>query len=241
MPRTRRQSDPIPTPEVSPSDGIGLSIQGGTITEAQMRSMDIGMLRETIGGIRQVAAPLIVHHVSDRPTVEPVLSFDSNDEHEEDPFYGEEFEPEEDWSEIVASDFPQYEIPHKWTPEARDEATDSYLSNMTYRLRWVFERREKDGLQRTRYVQPFSPEDFEQRLQKAATPHRLNTPTNVFYDWNMGGVDFILRMERMTIKGRVCLRLHLIHKQTKKELGYQDRFFDGEYFREVNMVWASTE
>jgi hypothetical protein len=140
---------------------------------------------------------------------------------------------------VSVSDFPSHELP-KWDMSERDIAANAWSRQMDYRLRWIFYRDEREGVNRTRYIQPFSPDDFKHRVEKTSEPHPKNTETSTFYDWKIGGADFLMRLEQMVIKNSECLRCHFIYKPTGKELCYQDRVWDGSVYSEFNMKWADS-
>ncbi|RPK20135.1 hypothetical protein [Paenibacillus xylanexedens] len=155
-----------------------------------------------------------------------------------------EDEENEDFSEeegVAPSDFPSYQFESKWEAVERESVVNAFFREMEHRLKWIFYRQEKEGVSRTRFINPFSPEDFDCRVEKASAPHRLNTETSTFYDWNIGGTDFIMRLEKLTIKKTICLRCHFIHKTTKKEICVQDRAYIEGVFREINMNWAKSD
>jgi hypothetical protein len=122
--------------------------------------------------------------------------------------------------------------------QTRENLVDMWFKYIEYRIRWIFQRQEKDGLDRQRFIAPFSPDDFIGRISKKLNPHEMDTETNIFYDWNIGGTDFTMRLESFNVVDRHCLRCHFIHNPSKTELCYQDRVWDGGMFREVNMQWA---
>jgi hypothetical protein len=155
-------------------------------------------------------------------------------------------EPDDDWDEpaplerVLSRDFPTYELP-AWSLQEREEVVTQWFRQMEYRIKWIFYREEREGINRTRFINAFSPDDFKTRAAKAGRPHPLDTETSKFYDWNLGGSDFIMRLESFEIKNRPVLRLHFIHRPTDKEVCYEDRIWDGDaYYRECNQVWANT-
>ncbi len=164
----------------------------------------------------------------------PTAPWDSDSEliDNEEEFFGLE--------EVAPRDFPSYQIESVWNAQERENAVNAFF-RMEYRLKWIFYRQEKEGVNRTRFINPFSPEDFDLRVAKAPAPHRMNTATSTFYDWNLGGTDFIMRLERLDIKETPCLRCHFIHKHSKKELCVQDRIYEDGVFKVINITWARSE
>jgi hypothetical protein len=162
-----------------------------------------------------------------------------------DPFFDESESVE--WSDNempsstypTADDFPVHVLP-KWDMNERDSVANIWSRQMDYRLRWIFYREEREGVNRTRYINPFSPDDFKTRIEKTSEPHPANTPTSTFYDWKIGGAEFLMRLERLHIKDEECLRCHFIHKSSGKEICYQDRVWDGQTYNEVNITWADS-
>jgi hypothetical protein len=148
---------------------------------------------------------------------------------EEPPFYS-----------MKADDFPPYDLP-RWNMTEREEASKSWFGVMEHRMRWIFHREEREGITRTRYINPFSPTDFNNRAAKAKSAHPLDNESSKFYDWNIGGTDFIVRMEMFDIKGATCLRCHYIYRPNGKELVYEDKVWNEERFVDRNIVWAGTE
>lgn len=118
-----------------------------------------------------------------------------------------------------------------------DMAANKYVSQMGYRLRWIFYRQEREGVTR-RQIPPFSKQDFFDKKRKSMGIHLLDSAESVFYDWNLGATDFIVRLELFT-KNEQMLRCHFIYKPNMMELCYTDRLWDGEFFVEHgNSVWA---
>lgn len=169
------------------------------------------------------------------PNDEAVMSEPSNDFMDE-PDYGEE---PDSFHEVRGTDFPAYDIP-RWSMDEREAAVNTWFRQMEYRLKWIFYREEREGVGRLRFTQPFNPEDFKTRVEKSMKEHPMNTDTNKFYDWNIGGSDFVMRLELFSLNERTCLRCHFIYKPSELELLYQDRLWDGQFFREMNIVWANS-
>lgn len=147
---------------------------------------------------------------------------------------------EDDYWMPRASDFPSYEL-EGWDMGERDTVANNWQRQMSYRLQWIFYREEREGVSRTRYIRPFCPDDFKEKVNKTTSSHPMNTPTSTFYDWKIGGTDFVMRLESFKVRNRDCLRCHFIHKPTDKEICYQDRYWDGSAYQEANMVWASSK
>ncbi|MNS62228.1 hypothetical protein D3C71_1326820 [compost metagenome] len=118
-----------------------------------------------------------------------------------------------------------------------DVAANKYVSQLDYRLRWIFYRQEREGVTR-RQIPPFNREDFYEKKGKAMSPHLMDSDTNHFYDWNIGSTDFIMRIE-MSTEYPEWMRCHFIYKPTMLELCYADRRWDGDFFSEHGVpVWA---
>jgi hypothetical protein len=201
---------------------------------------EISEARERVSRYRQQLMDYVVPSVApESPPLESLdwdnieaIGYDDNED-----WRDEEVMP---YDEPSAKDFPAHELP-KWNMNERDNAANIWSRQMDYRLRWIFYREEREGVNRQRYISPFSPDDFKQRVEKTSEPHPANTPTSTFYDWKIGGSDFLVRLESFNLKGRECLRCHFIYKLNSKELCYQDRVWDGGVYREINVTWADCE
>jgi hypothetical protein len=176
-------------------------------------------------------------------------SYDDSDSDYED--REEDDEPcdsdNEDWAyssdsinrrrELSEEDMPAFELPRWANAPERERVVELYFKHMEYRLNWIFLRQEREGFTR-RQVQPFSRQDFLDKVAKSTRPHPLNTEASMFYDWNFGATDFILRLENFEIDGIDCMRCHFIYKPNMLEIGYQDRYWNGECYQEINIEWA---
>jgi hypothetical protein len=140
--------------------------------------------------------------------------------------------------QVTAKDFPAHDLP-AWDKNEINDVIDKYIKQVEYRLRWIFDREEREGVRR-RNVAPFSPDDFRAKAEKAVKAHPLNTETSTFYDWNFGSTDFIMRLESFSLNDKNCLRCHFIYKPNGLEAGYEDRIFTGVY-RILNIKWAGNE
>lgn len=172
--------------------------------------------------------------------ISEILSSNDNDEDGIGEMYGEDEGTEaEEFREITASDFPEYNIPSWDNSEHRETVVNLYLKQMGYRLRWIFYREEKEGFRRRSHgVKPFGKEDFLDRCYDRGCSHPLDTEDSKFYDWNIGASDFILRFECFRIRDRDALRIHFIHRDTMKEICYQDRLWDGVQYNKIAQFWA---
>lgn len=117
-----------------------------------------------------------------------------------------------------------------------DNACARYHQTLEYRIKWIFDREEKEGFIR-RQVSPFSVVDFTNKANKQN--NSLNTDSRIFYDWKLGGSDFMLRLEKFEQDGNTYLRVHVLdNKNDGKQLCYQDRYWDGNKFYYLNHIWA---
>ena len=144
------------------------------------------------------------------------------------------------FGEVSAGDFSELQLP-TWEREEKDAAAKEWVCQMEYRMRWIFYREEREGINRRRYASCFSPEEFAHRVEKRGKAHSLDSDTAKFYDWLIGGSNFIMRLESFKINDRHCLRCHYIHKQSNKELCCVDRVWDGDLYKEINASWARSE
>lgn len=158
----------------------------------------------------------------------------------DDSSYDDEEEYQEPrWKTLTSVDLPAYEIPLWESAEQREDVSDLYFKQVDYRLKWIFYREEKEGFRRRSYgVMPFCRQDFLDKVAKKGEPHPLNTDDSTFYDWNIGATDFILRFENFEVEEVDCMRIHFIHKGTNKEICFQDRVWDGQFYQSISQQWA---
>lgn len=104
---------------------------------------------------------------------------------------------------------------------------NSYNAQVQHRRNWIFERIEREGFERRR-LDKFSLEDLLDKLEKKN--HILNTDTSKFYDWKLGGTEYIIRLEHIAKDGCDILICHYIHTPTNKLFRKDTRFWNGSRF-----------
>lgn len=140
---------------------------------------------------------------------------------------------------VRGDDFPK---PQFKTWSSRNELgriIDDWYRNIEYRDRWIFSRREREGFNR-RNIGHFSLEDVMARMSKRKDAHELDTETSKFYDWRLGGTEWILRLELIHKEEIHLLISHYIHKPTNSEISYAVRYWDESQgkFKELITIFS---
>jgi hypothetical protein len=107
--------------------------------------------------------------------------------------------------------------------ELTDIVNDWYRS-VEYREQWIFARREREGFNR-RQVNQFSLDDVISRMNKRRNGHQLDSDNSKFYDWKLGGTDWILRLELFVHEQDYFLISRYIHKPSNVEIKYDVRYW----------------
>jgi hypothetical protein len=125
-----------------------------------------------------------------------------------------------------------------WDSEREyEEINHDWCANVDYREQWIFSRREREGFNR-RNIGYFNLDDVMARMSKRKNPHPLDSSFSKFYDWKLGGTDWILRLELFQHEQHYFLIVRHIHKPTDTELKFDVRYWNGERFKEINSVWC---
>lgn len=120
------------------------------------------------------------------------------------------------------------------------EVFNDWYSNIEYREHWIFSRREREGFNR-RNVDVFSLDDVMARLSKRKKPHVLDSSFSKFYDWKLGGTNWILRLELFQHKQLHFLIVRHIHRPTDTEIKFDVRYWSGNgHFKSLNSVWTES-
>jgi hypothetical protein len=112
---------------------------------------------------------------------------------------------------------------------------DDWYRNVEYKEQWIFSRREREGFNR-RNIGYFNLDDVMSRLNKRRKPHELDTEKSKFYDWKLGGTEWILRLELYQHEQHQFLISRYIHKPSNAEIKYDVRYWNGEKFVMVNGI-----
>ena len=165
--------------------------------------------------------------------------FPPDDEEEDD--YFEEYDSEEEphsTYDVAYNAFRElgllredFEMP-RYKREHYNELRRSYNQNVEYRRGWIFDRIEREGFERRR-LGKFSLDDLLERIGKRAE-HKLNNETSKFYDWKLGGTEYIIRLEYIQRDGVHLLVCHYIYTPTDEIYRKDLRFWNGQKFELVD-------
>lgn len=140
---------------------------------------------------------------------------------------------------ILDENFPKPNFSEWSSSKELSKVQRDWLGNIQYRVNWIFDRREREGFNR-RNIEYFSIEDIEAKLRKRKTgTHELDNELSKFYDWHLGGTDWILRLEYLTINDSPFLIVRSIHKPSNKEVLYEIRNWDEGRFKQLSQIWSS--
>lgn len=117
---------------------------------------------------------------------------------------------------------------------------DDWYRNVEYREQWIFSRREREGFNR-RNVGFFSLDDVMSRMTKRKKGHELDTETSKFYDWKLGGTDWVLRLELYQHEQYYFLITRHIHKPTNIEIKYDVRYWSQNKFKVASTMWTEAK
>lgn len=123
----------------------------------------------------------------------------------------------------------------RWKYSEREQVMDHW-PELEMRMQWIFDRVEREGFTRNQ-IQPFSVADLLVKL-KRQPKHQLNNDSSQFYDWHIGGTDFILRLESYIENDEEQLRCHYVYSKNGMTVGYADRVWDGARFCVIGTHWA---
>jgi hypothetical protein len=118
-----------------------------------------------------------------------------------------------------------------------EQAMNDWYTNVEYREHWIFSRREREGFNR-RGISQFSLDDVMARISKRKKPHELDTKTSKFYDWRLGGTDWILRLELFQHEQHYFLIIRHIHTPSNTEIKFDVRYWWNDKFKPLNALWA---
>lgn len=140
---------------------------------------------------------------------------------------------------VRGDDFPKPQFKTWSSRNELDRIIDDWYRNIEYRDRWIFSRREREGFNR-RNIGHFSLEDVMARMSKRKGAHELDTETSKFYDWRLGGTEWILRLELIHKEEIYLLISHYIHKPTNSEISYAVRYWDESQgkFKELITIFS---
>jgi hypothetical protein len=116
-------------------------------------------------------------------------------------------------------------------------ACDDWYRSCEYKDNWIFSRREREGFNR-RNIGQFGLDDVVSKIAKSRTEHPLNTEHSKFYDWKLGGTDWILRLELFNEEDTYFLVSRYIYKPTNAEIKFDVRFWNGERFKTIIVLFA---
>lgn len=142
--------------------------------------------------------------------------------------------------EIVRSDrFPRPNFKDFSSKQEFSEIMDNWYSNVEYREHWIFSRREREGFNR-RNIGQFSLDDVMARISKRRKPHALDSQFSKFYDWKLGGTDWVLRLELFQHEQYYFLITRHIHKPTDIEIKFDVRYWsdNNKKFKAINSIWS---
>jgi hypothetical protein len=118
-----------------------------------------------------------------------------------------------------------------------EKVLNDWYTNVEYREHWIFSRREREGFNR-RGISQFSLDDVMARISKRKKPHELDTKTSKFYDWKLGGTDWILRLELFQHEQHYFLIVRHIHTPSNVEIKFDVRYWYDNKFKPLNALWA---
>lgn len=118
-----------------------------------------------------------------------------------------------------------------------EQAQHNWHEHVEFRQKWIFDRREKEGFNR-RNVAQFSVTDLEEKITKRKKEHELDNEVSKFYDWCLGGTEWILRLEYVTLENEKFLICRHIHKPSDKEVFYEIRYWTGSKFKQLYCLWS---
>jgi hypothetical protein len=113
---------------------------------------------------------------------------------------------------------------------SRDEFVamrNAYDKDISHRRNWIFDRIEREGFERRR-LGKFSLEDLLERIEKKS--HNLSNEVSKFYDWTLGGTEYIIRLEYIKQNNCDLLVCHYIYTPTQKTYRQDLRFWNGQRF-----------
>lgn len=114
---------------------------------------------------------------------------------------------------------------------------NDWYRNVEYREQWIFSRREREGFNR-RNVGYFNLDDVLARISKRKKPHELDSSFSKFYDWRLGGTEWMLRLELFEYEDKHFLIIRHIHRPTNTEMKFDVRYWNGQMFKQINYLWT---
>lgn len=138
---------------------------------------------------------------------------------------------------VRQDDFPKPNFKDWVSNKELHDIIDNWYRNVDYREQWIFARREREGFNR-RNIRPFSLDDIMARMTKRKNSHHLNTDKSKFYDWKLGGTEWLLRLELFQEKDNYFLISHYIHKPSNVEIKYDVRYWNGDRFKHLFTLFS---
>jgi hypothetical protein len=140
--------------------------------------------------------------------------------------------------ELITSDiFPRPNFVDCSNEDQRSEAIDDWYRNVEYKDNWIFSRREREGFNR-RNIGHFSLDDVMSRISKRRNKHQLDNEHSTFYDWKLGGTDWILRLELFQYEEKTFLISRYIYKPNNTEMKFDVKLWSGSQFKVLYSMWC---
>lgn len=137
---------------------------------------------------------------------------------------------------ILGEDFPRPSFPNK--VDNYHNLLENYQRHAEHKEGWIFNRREREGFNR-RNIGLFVLDDVKKKMDKRKSPHHLDNENSQFYDWILGGTDWILRLELYSKDEYQFLICRFLHGASQQEIKYSINFWhNDEKFVRVADVWA---
>lgn len=111
---------------------------------------------------------------------------------------------------------------------------DYYYEKCDYKLRWIFHRIEKNGIQRRTI--PFT--DINEIAEKMSIGHSRNNDNFTYFEWNLKGIDIKLIIEAPKDYNYEIINIYLYSKKYDKIFGVKVYKFGNFMYDCINEIWS---
>jgi hypothetical protein len=143
---------------------------------------------------------------------------------------------------LRSENFPRPNFQNWSSRNELQEIINNWYENVEYKENWIFSRREREGFNR-RNIGQLHLDDIMARISKRKNGHSLDNELSKFYDWKLGGTEWILRLELLQLKEKHFLISRYIHKPSNAEIRHSIRYWSESHqmFRHVQTIFSESE